>query len=76
MFGRENHGRFAESLAVRQILPLKILTISHDINKESKHARIRQSFTCRKFLMSNSPKFSSAKHLHYMDTSYMVNCVM
>ena len=39
--------------------------MSHDINKESKQIGTCQSFTRQKFLMGNSPKFSSAKNLHY-----------
>ena len=34
----------------------RVLIMSHDINKESKQA---------KFLLSNLPKFFSAKHLRY-----------
>ena len=37
-----------------------ILTMSHDIAKESKQTGI-----CQKFLMGNLPNFSSAKHSRY-----------
>ena len=35
-----------------------------DVIEESKQVGIRQSFIHQNFLMRNSPKFSSAKHLH------------
>ena len=43
----------------------QILTMSRYISKESKQAGIHQSFTSQKFLKSNLPKFSSAKHSRY-----------
>ena len=58
---------------------IPILTMSRDINKESKHAEIRQNFNHQKLLMRNLPKFSSAKHLwytvftdHYITLAYIL----
>ena len=46
--------------------------MSHYINKESKRAGIHQSFSHQKFLMRNSPKFSSAKHLCYKNLNTVI----
>ena len=45
-----------------QNFTIQILTMSHDIYKESKQAGIHQSLTHQKFLMSNSSGFFSTKN--------------
>ena len=50
---------------------VQILTMSRDINKESKQTGICQSFIGQKFLMENLPKFSSTKKSCY--TAHYVN---
>ena len=66
MFGRGKHWQIWQINGGSPNFAIQISTMSRNINKESKQAGIRKSFTHQKFLMSNSPKFSSAKHLHYM----------
>ena len=65
MFGGGKQWRISQITAGFPHFTIQILTMSRDINNESKQAEICQSFTCQKFLMRNSPKLPPAKHSRY-----------
>ena len=65
MFGGGKQWRISQITAGFPHFTIQILTMSRDINNESKQVEICQSFTRQKFLMRNSLKLPPAKHLCY-----------